>query len=285
MWEERSILIEGKSYPVVLSDQKEVLLAAQAAGKAFVGVLTEEGDRDLSPARYLVEDVADADHRFLEQVVRRSQGLPWVIGESDRIVVREFLPEDADQMLPEPEDTDGDRIFQSRELLEAYIRSQYGFFQYGMWAIVRKSDGKILGKAGISCGGSMDGEEGEDAQEALAPCGKDQLLMERGRTHGDEIPMELGYHLAAPYRGCGYAREACRIILQYIEEVYQSPVCARVQPDNVASVRLLEDLGFRAAACPPGDSGTALGKFQYPPTQYWIQTRSSPRIYNSSDNP
>lgn len=253
MREERSILIEGKSYPVVLSDQKEALLAAQAAGKAFVGVLTGEGDRDLSPARYLVEDVADADHRFLEQVVRRSQGLPWVIGESDRIVVREFLPEDADQMLPEPEDTGGDRIFQSRELLEAYIRSQYGFFQYGMWAIVRKSDGKVLGKAGISS------------------CG--------------EIPMELGYHLAAPYRGCGYAREACRIILQYIEEVYQSPVCARVQPDNVASVRLLEDLGFREAAHPPGDSGTALGQFQYPPTQYWIQTRSSPRICNRSDNP
>ena len=57
--------------------------------------------------------------------------------------------------------------------------------------------------------------------------------------------MELGYHLAAPYRGRGYGREACRIILSYIEEMYDAPVYARVQPDNTASVRLLEALGFQ----------------------------------------
>lgn len=212
MLEERSILIEGTWYPVVLSDRREALLAARAAGRAFVGVLTDQGDRDLWQARYVVEDAADADERFLEQVVRRSLGLPWIIGESKRLLVREFVAEDADQMLPEPEDTEGDRVFQNRDLLEAYIKNQYGFFQYGMWAIVRKRDGKLLGKAGIC---------------------------------GSGTPMELGYHLAAPYRGHGYAREACRLILRYIKEEYDCPVYARVQPDNWASVRLLEDLGFR----------------------------------------
>ena len=248
MWEERNVSIEGRLYPVVLSDRKEALLAAKAAGRVLVGVLTEEGDRDLSPAHDLVEDVSDADDRFLEQVVRRSLGLPWVIGESDRILVREFVPEDADQMLPEPEDTDGDRIFQSRELLEAYIRYQYGFFQYGMWAVVRKSDGKVLGKAGISsCGEPVEGEGAEgDCREGAAVI----MWLERGGAGSLAVKMELGYHLAAPYRGHGYAREACRIILQYVEEVYDSPVYAKVQPDNVASVRLLEDLGFRFTAAP-----------------------------------
>lgn len=253
MLEERSILIEGTWYPVVLSDRREALLAARAAGRAFVGVLTEQGDQDLWLAQYVVEDAEDADERFLEQVVRRSLGLPWIIGESKRLLVREFVAEDADQMLPEPEDTEGDRVFQNRDLLEAYIKNQYGFFQYGMWAIVRKRDGKLLGKAGICGSGQPKELEDREGRGSSHPQKLDlwqagSRILSRGPqedTRSGSIPLELGYHLAAPYRGHGYAREACRLILRYIKEEYDCPVYARVQPDNGASVRLLEDLGFR----------------------------------------
>lgn len=246
MLEKRSIIIEGKEYQVILSDQKEALLAARAAGRAFVGVLTSEGDQDLSPAQYLVENVEDADDRFLERIVRRKLGLPWVIGESSRLLVREFVPEDAEQMLPETEDRDGDRVFQSRELLEAYIGNQYGFFEYGMWAVVRKRDGKVIGKAGIcGCGEVPLPGAGEAVKPESGYTGGGSEAVKPKPADGGRDAMELGYHLAAPYRGRGYGREACRIILSYIEEMYDAPVYARVQPDNTASVRLLEALGFQ----------------------------------------
>ena len=38
MTEERDVLVEGNLYCVVISDEQEALLAAKAAGRAFVGV-------------------------------------------------------------------------------------------------------------------------------------------------------------------------------------------------------------------------------------------------------
>ena len=97
MTEIRYVSIDGISYPVVLSDETEALLKAKADGKASVGFWdrNEWGQQDLSGASYLVEDLEDADQKFLEQVVRRHLGLPWKIAETRRLLIREFAEEDA----------------------------------------------------------------------------------------------------------------------------------------------------------------------------------------------
>lgn len=219
---EREISVEGERYCVVLSDEKEALLAAKAAGRVIVGILGD-GGQDLSPAHYLAETPEAADERFLERVVRREKGLPWTIGESDRLILREFTLEDMIWISEENEGED-DRVFCNRELLQAYIREQYGFYEYGIWAVVRREDGKIIGKAGVSdCNIRRETEEASDMQ------------------------LELGYHIFAPYRRQGYAEEACRIILDYVDEEYGCPVYAVVKRTNLPSVRLLEKLGFTAA--------------------------------------
>lgn len=215
MTEERTVLVDGTQYGIVLSDERETLLAARAAGRVPVGLWKEQVD--LSMVRYLVEDVEAADEAFLERVVRREMGLPWRIAESERLLLREFEADDWQYILPEAQDTDQDRIFCGKETLSAYIQNQYGFYEYGVWAVVRRSDGVILGTAGI-----VGAEDREDTG----------------------LWLELGYHVFEPYRRCGYAMEACRMILDHAQEEYEAHVYARTKWSNLASRKLLEKLGF-----------------------------------------
>ena len=65
MTREYGVTVEGQFHAVVVSDDKEALLAAQAAGKASV----ELGASFL--ARYAVESLDDLSREYLEQVARR----------------------------------------------------------------------------------------------------------------------------------------------------------------------------------------------------------------------
>ncbi len=233
MTKEWEVWVEGSLYRVVLSDEEETLLAARAAGRVVVGLMhtgedgrnndragsEAENSRGLYAARYVVRE-SEADERFLERAVRRELGLPWMIAESERLVVREFAMDDLRNVFPEPGDRKDDTVFYTPELLESYIHDQYGFYECGMWAVVRKADGRLLGKAGVTPG-------------------------ERG--------LELGYHIFTPYRRRGYAGEACRAVIEYAVREFDEEIWARVKADNAPSRHLLESLGFRQV--PDTDSG------------------------------
>jgi len=58
-------------------------------------------------------------------------------------------------------------------------------------------------------------------------------------------PVEIGYGLAGPARGHGYAREAVAALLGWLAEDRQATaVLAEVKLTNTASRRLVEGLGF-----------------------------------------
>lgn len=213
MTEEREIRVEGTVYHVTISDEQKALLAAKAAGGVVVGYLHDGGEQDLSAAGYLVETPDAADERYLERVVRRQLGLPWVIGGSERLTVREFTLDDIPHIPAEPGDLEADMVFYTPGKLEAYIRNQYRFYEYGMWAVIRREDGVLMGKAGVC---SAEGEGW----------------------------LELGYHIFTPYRRQGYAVEACRIILDYVKRELECPVYAVTDPANTASAGVLSKLGF-----------------------------------------
>lgn len=214
--------VEGINYPVVISDESEALLAAAAAGSAVVGLWHPGAGQDLSMADYLVERLEDADEPFLEKVIRRAHGFPLRIAETKRLRIREFLVSDWEQVPAEPEDRDGDRVFYDRELLGAYICSQYRFFDYGLWALEETGSGRLIGKAGIT--------------GTVQPAGQ--------RQSG----LELGYHIFRPYRQQGYAHEACRAIVQYaVEELAPPYLYIKTDASNEASVHLAEKLGFKVS--------------------------------------
>lgn len=213
------VVVEGIEYSAVLSDDSQALLAAAAAGSAVVGLWQRGSGRELGMARYLVERPQDADPAFLEKVVRRTYGLPLTIAVTDRLNIREFKPGDISRMYREAEDSAADRLFYDEVRLDSYIRSQYGFFEYGLWALEDRMTGNLVGKAGVvgTAGLEQDGADG----------------------------LELGYHIYTPYRRRGYALEACRAIIRYVGDEFL-PACLVIKTDasNKASVNLADKLGF-----------------------------------------
>lgn len=71
---------------------------------------------------------------------------------------------------------------------------------------------------------------------------------------------EMGYKLDERYQHQGIAREACRLGMQIIQQNYGIyRFDARIHPENHASIRLAESLGFRPYRFEP-QSANVLGK-------------------------
>lgn len=253
MTQEYTIWVENKAYPVVVSDEREALLAAKAAGRVFVALYPEEiseGEQGLEilwDAEYLAAPDAICPE-YLERIVRRHIGMPWIIATTDRLTIREFTSDDITQMPEESdvwyteEERTADRIFYDKDKLESYIKSQYRFYEYGIWAVVRKADGMIVGKAGLT--NPEESEKGEVERKTISveESERETISMDESTEY-----LELGYHIFRPYRRQGYAEEACRAILHYAKEELCCSVCARVAKENAASIRLLKKLGVDRA--------------------------------------
>ena len=68
-----------------------------------------------------------------------------------------------------------------------------------------------------------------------------------GLLQRESLPQpDLGFALLPGFRGQGYAREAVDAILQHAYSMLrQTRVAAIVNPDNLSSIKLLDQLGFR----------------------------------------
>lgn len=65
----------------------------------------------------------------------------------------------------------------------------------------------------------------------------------------DEDQIEIGYTLSPDYQGYGYAVEAVKGIITYAFSIWNKHrITASVDPDNIASIKLLEKIGFRKEA-------------------------------------
>ncbi len=107
---------------------------------------------------------------------------------------------------------DDSRRFIARHLL-GYARG--GHYE---WALIRGTDGAFLGT-----------------------CGFGEIDLGRGRA-------DVGYALAKPYWGQGFATEALSRVLAFgFERLGLAVIEASVLPDNRRSLRVLAKLGFSAA--------------------------------------
>jgi ribosomal-protein-alanine N-acetyltransferase len=103
------------------------------------------------------------------------------------------------------------------EKVQKFIQNQSSHWRehgYGNWALALKDGGELIGWAGP------------------------QFLPETGET-------EIGYLLARPFWGYGYATEAARASLYFIFSNFDIPqVIALVHPENAASRHVLEKCGL-----------------------------------------
>ena len=56
---------------------------------------------------------------------------------------------DENQVLQDETDTEADRIFCRQQSLSDYIKCQYGFYEYGLWALTNRHTGELMWKAGL----------------------------------------------------------------------------------------------------------------------------------------
>lgn len=180
--------------------------------------------QDLSGAEVLVEGFDEVDFFFLERIYQRQHGIPWTVIETKRCLLREMTMEDLDELYHLYAGKDVTKymedLYQDRKEEEAYTRAyidhMYRFYGYGMWLVIMKDTGKIIGRAGLN---NLD-------------------------IHG--IPsLEMGYMIGVPYQRLGYATEVCRGIIQFAEEgtEFEELNCL-IQKGNDVSVHMMEKLGF-----------------------------------------
>ncbi|MCR5791278.1 MAG: GNAT family N-acetyltransferase [Lachnospiraceae bacterium] len=205
------------------TDDRAAADALSEKGIGFAVYDNEYGRAQLFPdALYRVERLCTLEKKRIDRMLCRYLGLPWDILETERCLIRELREEDVDDLyglyLPEDYFLEDEPLYRDRERERAYtrdyIRYQYRFFEYGLWAVIEKETGRLIGRAGLS------------------------------NRPGYDDP-ELGYGFAPDHRRMGFASEVCLAILYYAaQELSREAVNAFTRKENEASVRLLEKLGF-----------------------------------------
>lgn len=139
--------------------------------------------------------------------------------ETERLVLRPFTTEDLDELAGIRADPEVMRYIgdQSRERVEQrlhYYISLYESHGFGMWAVIDKETGVMIGWCGL-------------------------IFL-------DETPeVEVGYGVARPYWGRGLMTEAARASLRYgFERAGLDRIVAVAMPENRASRRIMEKLGM-----------------------------------------
>lgn len=229
MQQVRYVRVGNDEYSVLISDEREALLAADAAGRAIIGLWDPNApDRECGPADFLVEHADDVDEPFLECVVRRRLGLPWTICETERLAVREICQGDIRQIVQGK----AGNGFGSREAVEAYIRHQYPVFGFGIWAVTNRQNGSLVGLAGVTAPQENRAEDEERYQKRLC----------RGCA---EVILEMGYFTFPEYRQRGYAKEACLAVMEYASrELEAGCLLLRIARGNLPSQKMAAVLGF-----------------------------------------
>ena len=188
-----------------------------------LGILIPQNENaPFAGVRYLSEGWDDITPIYLERVYRRYRGLPWQILETERCILRETTEADVDafyRIYAEPSVTAFmENLFPDREeelrYMADYREKVYALYGFGIWSIILKETGEIIGRAGLD--------------------------MRRGFAEP-----ELGFVIGVPWQRQGLAEEVCRAILHYgEEELGFTKMQALTEQENWASLALLKKLGF-----------------------------------------
>ncbi|MBR5635992.1 MAG: GNAT family N-acetyltransferase [Pseudobutyrivibrio sp.] len=199
-------------------------------------VLDECVNRDIPVAGYehddvtglkcanLLLDVDDVDDEVFENIYRRCKDIPWDIASTERTYIREFSMDDLDDLFAlygKPGMTEYmEPLFDyevEKEYEHNYIEYIYKLYGFGMWLIYDTITDELIGRAGIEVRDTCQGE---------------------GQA-------ELGFCISSDRWKQGLAYEVCSKIVQLARDEYGlKSLIARCDPENLASRRLLEKLGF-----------------------------------------
>jgi RimJ/RimL family protein N-acetyltransferase len=151
-----------------------------------------------------------------------------IFAETERLILREILPEDAKGIFELDSDKEVHKFLgnnpintleKAQEIIQ-FIRQQYIDNGIGRWAVIEKKTGNFLGWAGL------------------------KLIREPINNHYNYY--DLGYRFIRQYWGQGFASETAKASLEYgfgrlkLNEIFAIANC-----ENLNSKRVLEKVGFK----------------------------------------
>lgn len=147
-----------------------------------------------------------------------------VITETPRLLIREFVLEDAAEIIPLHGDPEviqytGDKVEPSLEGNQKIIQDiwlkEYKQYGHARWAVVHKADNKIIGWCGLKY---------EPKFEAI----------------------DLGYRYLKSYWGKGIGTEAAKAVIAYgFTHLDMERIVAIAMKENPNSVKIMEKIGMR----------------------------------------
>lgn len=213
-----------KKDSLVISDLQMVIVICKKLGIPCIAYENKQMEKqDLFQANMLVEGFEEVNDTFVVEVYQRHYNEPIIIAKTKRLVIREMILADLDELYAFYEEKAVSEFLEplyDREeeiaFTKAYIKNMYGFYGYGLWSLLDRKTGKLVGRAGLS-----------------------------NREVNGELQIELGYLIGAKYQRSGLAYEACTAILEFaIHKLECGKVNCFIHPKNKASVALVSKLGF-----------------------------------------
>jgi RimJ/RimL family protein N-acetyltransferase len=145
-----------------------------------------------------------------------------VILETERLRLREFKREDTDALLAVLGDRMAMQFYPApfdREEVDHWItrnRARYADTGFGLWALVLKPSGELIGDCGCFV-----------------------------RELQGQFELELGWHVRRDLWGRGYATEAARYCIEYaFSKLGAERIIALIRPENLSSCRVAEKNGM-----------------------------------------
>lgn len=214
---------EPKEELLIISDSQEIADMSVSEGIACVGLYSSNNRHSvITGVLYCIEDLQYMDFDRVYKMWQRFHKIPWTITNTERLIIREQTTEDIDALYEIYSDPEISRytenLYPDRDeeyqYMVDYINNQYKYHEYGIWALVEKETGNLVGRAGLS----------------LRPGCED---------------LELGFVIGKKYQRKGYAYESCKAIIEYaFENLYSDRIIAYTQVQNISSKNLLKKLGF-----------------------------------------
>lgn len=140
---------------------------------------------------------------------------------TERLLIRPFVADDAEPLValfadPRVHRFVGDGVALAIDDARLWVDRSRGNLDrhgYGTGAVVARNDPRLIGWAGFA--------------------------------RPDDGSEEIIYGLSVDHWGCGYGREILTALLDFAASRGIAPVRATVDPQNLASIRLLDRAGFR----------------------------------------
>lgn len=229
-WED---LTEQPEHILLVTDDREDARYAARRQMALIFCELPGETAFIDGADMILQGFEEIDATFLRGVYRRHHGIPWTIAETERLYIRESIEEDLaafqelyrqDGMLdylPDPGFHKEDGLYRLRQ----YIKNQYPFYGYGIWTVLEKKSGRVIGRAGLE-----------------------------NREYQGETVLEIGYMIEKESQRKGYGEEAVRAVEAYAEkEKLAEELYAFIVPENRASIGLIEKMKYEKISDQTGD--------------------------------